>query len=549
MFCKKCGAELPDSVKFCFQCGSPTTMTEPEDDEKTVFVGSTLPEAADQEPVTEVQTEYMPQPEPVSQPKYVPQPEPIQPEPAPQSVPEVHQYADPVSPYVPPVKKKKKKTWLVILIIALVLLIGAGVGGFLFFTAQSNAKLYDEAQAMLAAKDYDGAMAKLEELGSYEDAEELLEDLTEKKENYANAQAMLTEKDYEGAKDAFEELGDYADSADMAASGVDYQKALYLKECAVAADAAGLSVLYGEGDIAVSDDPADISVSLYNGAAELLLALGEYSDANVQAMSCYHAAGILEAERGNYDAALAYKALMDEASAEAFDAEFLNYCADGTVLADMEAALLAREAVNATEEYEYNDLIQAELDYLEAYQYEYFADTELRSYVLQYIEGLYDQRDALDLDYDYIADEVLWYTGMAIRMGAIEDLNESYGFLNDNPDLKAEMVGYEDLAWSYAAITEVLYEYMVGVAPSVDDNGNYYMTLKNTTDYTFDLDYMVECYEGSTCVFSSDVETVNVPAGSTVKVPLEFPEAGNWDWYIYWDFYNIYLNGVQLDAE
>lgn len=77
---------------------------------------------------------------------------------------------------------------------------------------------YTEAEALLAAGDYDGAIAIFQGLWDYKDSADRAAEAAEAKKAaaYADAEALLAAEDYDGAIAAFETLGDYEDAADRA---------------------------------------------------------------------------------------------------------------------------------------------------------------------------------------------------------------------------------------------------------------------------------------------------------------------------------------------
>lgn len=85
---------------------------------------------------------------------------------------------------------------------------------------------YKAAEEMLAAGDYDGAIAGFTALSDYKDSpDRAFEAETAKQETanataYTEAKAMLANKDYDGAIAAFEALGNYKDSAEMVSESI-----------------------------------------------------------------------------------------------------------------------------------------------------------------------------------------------------------------------------------------------------------------------------------------------------------------------------------------
>ena len=103
----------------------------------------------------------------------------------------------------------------------------------LCFAGCGEQELYDEANALLEAENYEEALAKFQELGDYEDSAVKCEE-AEKGIKYNEALALLDAGDNEKAEEAFKELGNYKDSAtkyEELSKENDYQKAIkYLNE-------------------------------------------------------------------------------------------------------------------------------------------------------------------------------------------------------------------------------------------------------------------------------------------------------------------------------
>ena len=82
---------------------------------------------------------------------------------------------------------------------------------------------YSKAEKLLAAGDYDNAIAAFAALGDYKDATERIpqtEDAkieAQKAQNYADAELLLASGDYDGAAEVFEALGGYKDAAEKMA--------------------------------------------------------------------------------------------------------------------------------------------------------------------------------------------------------------------------------------------------------------------------------------------------------------------------------------------
>lgn len=128
-------------------------------------------------------------------------------------------------------EKKAAATQKTIKVLATVLIVAA-----VFCIAASFANdaikknhAYNSAIAMIDAKQYDEAIAILQELADYKDSAQQIQIAKEGKQEmaYAKAVALLEEKDYKGAVSAFEALGKYRDSANLLIES-NYQYAMEL---------------------------------------------------------------------------------------------------------------------------------------------------------------------------------------------------------------------------------------------------------------------------------------------------------------------------------
>ena len=113
-----------------------------------------------------------------------------------------------------------------LLICAVVVITAAAL---VYFCVIQPAMFYRKADELLAAGDYEGALAQFEAAGGYGDAAERVW-MT----HYAYAEALLDEGDYEGALAQFEAAGGYGDAAER----------VWMTHCAYA------EALLGQGDIA-----------------------------------------------------------------------------------------------------------------------------------------------------------------------------------------------------------------------------------------------------------------------------------------------------------
>ena len=102
---------------------------------------------------------------------------------------------------------------------------------------------------------------------------------------YNNASALLASGDYDGAAAAFEALGDYKDSADQAKQAM-YDKAMALMSYGESGSDEGLSLVLSEGE-AISSD-ANLSKLYYQEAVEIFESLDTYKDSRKMADSAQY---------------------------------------------------------------------------------------------------------------------------------------------------------------------------------------------------------------------------------------------------------------------
>ena len=188
-----------------------------------------------------------------------------------------------------------------LLICAVVVITAAAL---VYFCVIQPAMFYRKADELLAAGDYEGALAQFEAAGGYGDAAERVW-MT----HYAYAEALLDEGDYNGALAQFEAAGGYGDAAERVwMTHYAYAEAL-LDE----GDYNGaLAQFEAAGDY---DDAAERVLMTHFAYAEVLLAAGDYEGVEAQfraagfnedaaAMTHYVRAEALLAA-GNYEGALA----------------------------------------------------------------------------------------------------------------------------------------------------------------------------------------------------------------------------------------------------
>ena len=157
MFCHNCGAQMPDGVKFCTNCGQ-KLYEEPQNEVKA----QPQPQAQPQQPYTQPQAQVQPQP-------YYPQ------------------------GYYPVPPKKKSKAPLVVLLVCLMVFILGGIGFFAYRWVNSPDK---KALRALSTEDYDTVNYLYDDVtGKTADAikDEYRSKFTDMEQQYENGHLDYTE--------------------------------------------------------------------------------------------------------------------------------------------------------------------------------------------------------------------------------------------------------------------------------------------------------------------------------------------------------------------
>lgn len=231
---------------------------------------------------------------------------------------------------------------------------------------------------------------------------------------------------------------------------------------------------------------------------------------------------------------------------------YLSYCGDETFLTDLETALLERAAA-VENGASYQELIDIENAYLSKYWNMPFYDEDLQDLVFNYLYALDDQEDDVynyEKDYyDYY--EFIYYFALssASRYDVLDQLNTYCGFGSGNAQLEVLLGTGDNLRqWAYAwyDIHGLLSYYLWGWGPYEED-GVYYLDVYNYTEYTFSFAVYEQFYgEGDTLLTDYYEEYVSLESGETCRVVIAYPEDDVNYWYIDWDIYEIYYEGVLL---
>ena len=149
--------------------------------------------------------------------------------------------------------KKRARNRKRLLVCAVVVITAAAL---VYFCVIQPAMFYRKADELLAAGDYEGALAQFEAAGGYGDAAERVW-MT----HYAYAEALLDEGDYNGALAQFEAAGGYGDAAER----VWMTHYAYAEALLGQGDIAGAAVQFGAAD--AYEDAWERSFALWNKIA------------------------------------------------------------------------------------------------------------------------------------------------------------------------------------------------------------------------------------------------------------------------------------------
>lgn len=106
-------------------------------------------------------------------------------------------------------------------------------------------------------------------------------------ERYENAQALVDSGQYDKAAEAFDSLGNYKDSSTQSESNIPYERNLELMRYAETANPVGLKLIDVNQSSLSEDD--DISIIMYQAAADRFKELGDYKDSAELSEKCLKA--------------------------------------------------------------------------------------------------------------------------------------------------------------------------------------------------------------------------------------------------------------------
>lgn len=503
-----------------------------------------------------------------------------------EAVPEAQPEAQP--------QKSKRGLILAIGIPVLAVLIVAGIVAGMFVSKHLK---YTDALEMLEDGKIEDAIEVHQELGDYKDlaaeicaaAQEQCKKLL-KKESYSKVEKLYAA--VEGYPDALTEMDQLLEKhlKDLLKDGA-FETVLEAYDAFEDNEAATETIekKLGEAMAEYLEKDMDSAAALYRTLQE-----NDLEPEPVNGAIYDYACGLME--NGEYDAAQGFFELLDgyrdsteklqeiqfawamtdlkeyisygwyddaEALVNSWDGEehqklleiYLAACGDSTFLADLEDALLARIAM-ALESDNYLEVANLEWEMLEKYQRMPFYDDRLGELAAEYLDALYEQRYAADYWYAYeYADyyefiySFQYYAGE--RYAVLDQLKQEYGFNPSSADIQGLFGIGENMKAYYNAWYEIhlnLEDYLWGIAPYKNADGQYCLDVYNYTDYTFSI-YVTQSFHDSNdnVLAEYDAEYLNVEPYSEFQVIIGHPGSGVDYWYIDWEIYDIYLNGVLID--
>ena len=372
---------------------------------------------------------------------------------------------------------------------------------------------------------------------------------------YDRACTLMENGEYYDAQSIFELLGEYQDSVqkieeiELALAMEDMN---YYLEQGWYSSALNVVNRY-EGDV-YDQLLALCNAAIYEGACTLMEneeyddaldafeLLGDYEDAQEKVQQAQIAIASADIE---YYMAQGWSSsamnVVNRYEGEVYDqllALYISFCGDGTVIADLEAAVAARMELEKQETIDYQAILDAELVYLEKYKNMPFYDSTLGDLVDDYLDALSDQQYYLNW---YSADWYMpYYWGKldATRYEALTALGESYGYAAENADLQAVLGTSETVTAYWEAWYSIYNDLRYDLNYQTDDA--HHLIYTNDTGYTFSLRLHVSYTDSEDTELSSeDADYTAIAQEGSFDFIMTVPEGASY-WTATWEIYDIY---------
>lgn len=334
--------------------------------------------------------------------------------------------------------------------------------------------------------------------------------------DYKQAEELLTVGNYPAALEIYSALGDYKDAQ---------SKAMLCQY--------GIANSYFES-------------AEYEDALKIYLALDGFQDSQSKVMQCKYRIANQYFESAEYSAALEIYAELGKYEDAAEKAEFcerevgMTENADYAFLEDIERSIAIRgEMVDKNESA--SVYLSAELAVVEKYYDADFYNSELKALARNYIDGLYEQKEALALKYSEY--QIQWYTGVVTRYRALVDLYEKFNIFEDDVDFISTYVAQvENMEKTLAGIKAAdadLTKQLDGI--TFGYKSSYQMTAPyiNNTEYNFNIKFYFTFYDYNGVRVDESTEYFsNIHSGENCSLEFWCPSY----WYsceFFWEISNI----------
>lgn len=401
-----------------------------------------------------------------------------------------------------PVKKKKGKG-LLITAVAVVLAAALGVGGWFGISYWQDSQAYEQAQQYLAENKYERALALFESLGDFKDAAQQTTKLKKLQEDYDLATKYLEEGKYSEAQGRFVALEDYRDS----------------KQCAS----------YTEAHMALT---AAEDAAGYVSAGKMFEQLGDFKDSAAMVSASYLQAAHAAVEAGDDPAE--YLTKLSEEDLKAFESSYH----DAEVLEGLEEAFQLQHEMMQGYDFDNSE----ELELLEDLTELACKDQKLMELTEDYLEVLQQEQDNLD-EYNYWLDYMTMFELQLERSLIVDELNERYGFLEENEELKEFFVGNTEHFEKCVAYQEYMDEWYEDVELREKDGEDYLVYESQSGDYY--MLYLTIYYldEEGKEISVNELEPMHVTGKMEIWIGMDFPEGAQ-----YWDLaYSFDFNFPQYE--
>lgn len=342
--------------------------------------------------------------------------------------------------------------------------------------------------------------------------------------DYKRADELFARGKYEDAAELYDMLGDYRDAEDQ------------LDECK-----------YLLAQEAFSDKNWEEALADFS-------ALGRYKDAKTKVNDCKYQIGKAAYENGDWEKAVEYLTGLDYTDSETMLAEATRAMemgdkADNAFLEDMQKSVSYRmNAVNSGSA-DLSTVVNTELSYVEQYKNAEFYDSNLKKIAANYIDGLLLQKSAESKStmHEYY---LAWYEGVEKRYGAITELYNDYGFMNDNSGVKTNFVDVYPRMIHYVDALNAIdsdIQTQIYAADSIWQGnwarGTLEATFVNHTKYAYDIYFDIDFIDDNGNTYASDTAFYNfAQPGETFTVSVEVPDKNRLADIYFEGYYLVYMD-------